>query len=104
MIFDNSGGQKTRFLDFFKVFFELFRKCFSIVLALKSSFLDIFSALKVEKLIRKYRLLNKFNVTSKSVLSFGVPRMPYHEKNPQDFDRDGGRAGGRTNGFVFLIL
>ena len=37
-------------------------------------------------------------------LSFGVPRMPYHKKNPKDFDCDGGRAAGRTNGFAFLKM
>ena len=35
VIFDHFGGQKSRFLDFFKVVLELFRKCLGIVFGLK---------------------------------------------------------------------
>ena len=35
VIFDNFGGQKSRFVDFFKVFLESFRKFLSIVFGLK---------------------------------------------------------------------
>ena len=31
VIFDNFGGRKSRYLDFFKVVLELFRKCLGIV-------------------------------------------------------------------------
>ena len=35
-LFDHLGGQKSRFLDFFKVVWELFRKCLGIILGLYS--------------------------------------------------------------------
>ena len=35
VIFGHFGGQKSRFLDFFKVVLELFRKCLGIVFGLK---------------------------------------------------------------------
>ena len=38
------GGQKSRFMDFFKVVLELFRKCLGIVFGLKMpTFWSIFS-------------------------------------------------------------
>ena len=35
VVFDHFGGQKSRFLDFFKVVLELFKKCLGIVFVLK---------------------------------------------------------------------
>ena len=44
-IFDQFGGRKSRFLDFFKVVLELFRKCLGIVFDLKRpTFECIFSS------------------------------------------------------------
>ena len=37
-ILDHFWGQKSRFLDFFKVVWELFRKCLGIVFRLKPTF------------------------------------------------------------------
>ena len=43
--FDHFGGQKSRFFDFLKVGFELFRSCLGIILGLKSlTFRCIFSS------------------------------------------------------------
>ena len=45
VIFDHFGGRKSRFLDFFKVVLELFRKCLGIVFDLKRpTFGGIFSS------------------------------------------------------------
>ena len=40
-------GSKSRFLHFFKVFFELFKECFGIFLDVKGQFLVVFSVQKV---------------------------------------------------------
>ena len=47
--FSTISGQKTRFLDFFKVVLELFRNYLRIVFDVKGSFSGVFLALKVHK-------------------------------------------------------
>ena len=69
--FGHFQGQKSHFLAFFKVFLELFRKCLGIVLVLKR---HTFGCIYTSKCC-----------WIAGILSFGVPRMPYNAKNPQDF-------------------
>ena len=46
MIFDNFGGQKSRFLDFFKVVLNLFGKCLGFIFGLKKPISEcIFSSI-----------------------------------------------------------
>ena len=40
IILDHFGGRKNRFLEFFKVVLEFFRKCLSIVLGLNRTTFD----------------------------------------------------------------
>ena len=53
VIFGNFGGRKSRFLDFFKVVWELIRKCLDIIFGLKRPTLCEFSAPKIHKWPRK---------------------------------------------------
>ena len=48
VIFDQFGGQKNRFLDFFKVLLELF-SVKELFLTIKCQFLGVFSAPKIDK-------------------------------------------------------
>ena len=43
VIFDNFGGQKSRFLDFFKAVLDLFGKCLGFVFGLKRPIFVLFS-------------------------------------------------------------
>ena len=61
VIFDHFGGQKSRFLDFFKVVLKLFRKCLGIVFGIKRrTFACSFSSKGVFKWPRKSRFFVKF--------------------------------------------
>ena len=54
------GGPKSRFLDFFDVVLELFKKCLGIVFDLKGLLLGVFLALKVDKWPEKLNFRSKF--------------------------------------------
>ena len=64
VIFGHFRGRKSCILDFFKVVWELFRKCLGIVLGLKRPTFDEFIAISDTRCY-PYRSL-----------SFGVPRSP----------------------------
>ena len=70
VIFDYFGGQKSRFLDFFKVVLELFKKCLGIVFDLKRTTLTNWGG--IQKLsLYSFHVCSGGNLMSK-IYSFHV--------------------------------